>query len=187
MSLRQSVADLLLQDFGKKNPAELRSGDTVRVHNRIREGEKERVQIFEGLVIAVKHGKGLDGTFTVRKMAAGNIGVERNYPLHSPNIVKIERIKTAAVKRSKLYYMRDRVGKAARFNSEVANPASWTELSVPFIDVIEPEVVVSAAEGSVEAEALEEMATEEVAVPTETQEVVAAVEGEALEQEAAAK
>lgn len=124
--LKQAVADLVLEKYGKKNPAEISAGDTVKVHQKIKEGEKERIQIFEGLVIAVKHGKGLDGTFTVRKIAVG-VGVERTYPLHSPNVVKIERVKTAKVSRAKLYYMRKRAGKNARFKNESANHASWVE------------------------------------------------------------
>jgi large subunit ribosomal protein L19 len=92
--LRTDVAELLLKKYGKNNAPALRAGDTVKIHQKIKEGDKERVQIFEGLVIAVKHGKGLDGTFTVRKVATGGVGVERTYPLHSPMILKVERTKT---------------------------------------------------------------------------------------------
>ncbi|MCC2631923.1 MAG: rplS [Patescibacteria group bacterium] len=105
----------------------VKSGDTVRVHQRIKEGAKERVQIFEGLVIAVKHGTGLNGSFTVRKIAAGSVGVEKTYPLHSPNVVKVERIKVAEVNRAKLYYMRDRRGKSARFKVEGPSYETWDE------------------------------------------------------------
>ncbi len=125
--LKTEVAKLLLDKYGKKNPPAVKSGDTIRVHQKIQEGEKSRVQIFEGLVIAVKHGRGLDGTFTVRKIGAGSIGVERTYPLHSPNIVKVERVKTAGVSRAKLYYMRDRKGKNARFKNETQNALTWAE------------------------------------------------------------
>jgi large subunit ribosomal protein L19 len=97
--------DAILTKYAKKNIPELRSGDTVKVSVKVREGAKERVQAFEGLVIAVQHGKGLDGSFTVRKESFG-IGVERVFPLHSPRIVKIERIKQSKVRQSKLYYMR---------------------------------------------------------------------------------
>jgi len=128
--LRTDVAQLIAKKYGKKNPPVVKAGDTVRVHQKIKEGEKERIQIFEGLVIAVKHGKGLDATFTVRKIAAGGVGVERTYPVHSPNVVKVERTKTAKVSRGKLYYMRDRMGKNARFNSESNNPMSWSESTV---------------------------------------------------------
>jgi large subunit ribosomal protein L19 len=130
--LKQSIADLLLEKYGKKNPAQIKAGDTVKVHQKIKEGEKERIQIFEGLVIAVKHGKSLDAAFTVRKISNG-VGVERNYPLHSPNIVKIERTKSAKVARAKLYYMRGRAGKNARFKSESANHATWSEPAAPAV------------------------------------------------------
>lgn len=84
---------------------EFRVGNTVKVHQKIREGAKERVQIFEGLVIARKGGNGANSTFTVRKIASG-VGVERIYPLHSPNIVKLEVVKAPEVRRAKLYYVR---------------------------------------------------------------------------------
>src|ERR1044072_76685 len=125
--LKTDVADLLLKKYGKKNPPMVKSGDTVKVYQKIKEGDKERVQIFEGLVIAVKHGRGLDATFTVRKIAVGGIGVERTYPLHSPHVVKVERTKTAQVSRTKLYYMRYRKGKNARFKVEGPTPMTWEE------------------------------------------------------------
>ena len=153
--MNQKVADFLLEKYGKKNPPMVKSGDTVRVHQRIKEGEKERVQIFEGLVIATKHGHGLDGTFTVRKIAVGGVGVERTYPLHSPNIVKVERVKEAEVSRSKLYYMRDRLGKAARFKTEIRSSETWAEP----VKGAEPEVV---EEENTLAAAGDEIVTEEV-------------------------
>jgi large subunit ribosomal protein L19 len=82
-----------------------KTGYTVKVHNRIKEGGKERIQVFEGLVIARKGGKGANATFTVRKISNG-VGVERIYPLHSPNIAKIEIVKDDLVRQSKLYYVR---------------------------------------------------------------------------------
>ncbi|GAC1412954.1 MAG: 50S ribosomal protein L19 [Candidatus Doudnabacteria bacterium] len=82
-------------------------GDTVKVHQKIKEGEKERLQIFEGLVIARKGGTGTNATFIVRKIASG-VGVERIYPLHSPNIAKLEVVKGGDVSRAKLYYVRGR-------------------------------------------------------------------------------
>jgi large subunit ribosomal protein L19 len=96
-----------LQDNQLKALPEFRAGHTVRVHNRIKEGGKERVQVFEGLVIAKKGGNGVNGTFTVRKIASG-VGVERIYPIHSPNIVKLEVVKSPLVRRSKIYYVRGR-------------------------------------------------------------------------------
>ncbi|MEK7160706.1 MAG: 50S ribosomal protein L19 [Patescibacteria group bacterium] len=108
----------IIQDQLKKVP-DLKPGQTVRVYQRVKEGAKERVQPFEGLLIALKHGRGLDGTFTVRKIAEG-VGVERIYPLHAPTIEKIEILKTAKVRRAKLYYMRERFGKSARMKGKKA-------------------------------------------------------------------
>ncbi len=96
----------------KDNAENFRIGDTVQVHFKIVEGETERIQVFEGLVIAKKNG-GLNRTFTVRKISYG-IGVERVFPLHSPRIDKVVVTRRGRVRRSKLYYIRDRVGKAAK-------------------------------------------------------------------------
>lgn len=114
----------IIQDQLRQVP-EIKAGQTVKVYQKVKEGNKERIQPFEGLVIATKHGRGLDGTFTVRKIAAG-VGAERTYPLHSPAIDKIEILKTAKVKRAKLYYMRERFGKRARMKGKetIAVPAS---------------------------------------------------------------
>ena len=87
-------------------------GDTVRVHNKIVEGTRERIQLFEGTVIAKKNG-GISETFTVRRVSYG-VGVEKTFPLHSPRVEKVEVIRTGKVRRAKLYYLRDRVGKAAK-------------------------------------------------------------------------
>ncbi|MBR6675706.1 MAG: 50S ribosomal protein L19 [Clostridia bacterium] len=87
-------------------------GDTIKVHNLIREGTRERIQIFEGTVIA-RHGGGISETFTVRRVAYG-CGVEKTFPLHSPHVAKVEIVRNGKVRRSKLYYLRDRVGKAAK-------------------------------------------------------------------------
>jgi len=87
-------------------------GDTVRVHIKVKEGSRERIQVFEGTVIAKKHG-GIDETFTVRRVSYG-IGVEKVFPLHAPSIDKIETVRRGKVRRAKLYYLRKRVGKAAK-------------------------------------------------------------------------
>ena len=87
-------------------------GDSVVVHNKIKEGSRERIQLFDGLVIAKKNG-GIAETFTVRKIAYG-IGVEKTFPLHSPNVVKVDVTRRGKVRRAKLYYVRERVGKAAK-------------------------------------------------------------------------
>lgn len=92
-------------------------GDTVRVHFRIVEGEKERIQVFEGVVISRKSGESPNATFTVRRVAF-NEGVERVFPLHSPRVEKVEVTREGQVRRAKLYYLRDRVGKAARVKAK---------------------------------------------------------------------
>ena len=92
-------------------------GDTIKVHNLIREGTRERIQIFEGTVIA-RHGGGISETFTVRRVAYG-CGVEKTFPLHSPHVAKVEIIRRGKVRRSKLYYLRDRVGKAAKVKEKI--------------------------------------------------------------------
>ncbi|MDH4156156.1 MAG: 50S ribosomal protein L19 [candidate division Zixibacteria bacterium] len=98
-----------LPDFG--------SGDTLRVHYRIKEGDKERIQVFQGTVIG-RRGSGTGQTFTVRKISSG-IGVERVFPFHSPNIAKIEKIRTGSVRRKKLYYLRELTGKSARIKEQI--------------------------------------------------------------------
>lgn len=94
----------------------MRSGDTVRVHVKVREGDKERIQVFEGMVIGMHRG-GARATFTVRKVSFGQ-GVERIFPLHSPRIDKIEVVRTAKVRRAKLYFLRELRGKAARMKEK---------------------------------------------------------------------
>jgi large subunit ribosomal protein L19 len=95
---------------------EMRSGDTVRVHVKVREGDKERIQIFEGMVIG-QHRGGTNATFTVRKVSFGQ-GVERIFPVHSPSVDKVEVIRSAKVRRAKLYFLRDLRGKAARMKEK---------------------------------------------------------------------
>ncbi len=92
-------------------------GDTVKVHVWIKEGEKKRVQVFEGTVIAKKHG-GISETFTVRRISYG-VGVEKVFPLHAPTIEKVETVRKGKVRRAKLYYLRDRVGKAAKVKEDL--------------------------------------------------------------------
>lgn len=101
----------------KSNLPDIRPGDTVRIHQKIKEGDKERSQAFEGLVIARKHGKGIEATITVRKVVSG-IGVEKIFPVHSPIIEKIDLIKRGKTRRAKLYYLRTAKGKRARLKKK---------------------------------------------------------------------
>ncbi len=107
----------IAQDCMKAELPQINVGDLVRVHVKIKEGERERIQAFEGTVIAKKHG-GIAETFTVRRVAHG-CGVERVFPIHSPNIDKVELIRSGKVRRGKLYYLRDRVGKAAKVKEAI--------------------------------------------------------------------
>ena len=100
-----------------KQVPEVHPGDTVKVHQKIKEGDKERIQVFEGIVIARKHGKGVSSTVTVRKVVEG-VGVERIFPVHAPFIAKIEVVKSAKVRRSKLYYLRTAKGRKARLKNK---------------------------------------------------------------------
>lgn len=101
----------------KESVPEFAVGDTVRVHNKIKEGNRERVQIFEGTVIK-KQGGGNRATFTVRKIASG-CGVEKTWPIHSPFVESVEIVRRGKVRRAKLYYLRDRVGKAAKVKEKM--------------------------------------------------------------------
>ena len=101
----------------KAEAPEFRVGDTVKVYGKIKEGNRERIQVFEGTVIAKKHG-GISETFTVRRVAHG-CGIERVFPLHSPVVDRVEVIRKGKVRRAKLYYLRDRVGKAAKVKEQI--------------------------------------------------------------------
>jgi large subunit ribosomal protein L19 len=107
---------LIAQDSIKENPPVFNIGDTVRVHVRIQDGNKSRIQMFEGICIAKKHG-GIEETFTVRRVAHG-VGVERVFPMHAPSVDKVEVVRAGKVRRAKLYYLRGKVGKAAKVKSK---------------------------------------------------------------------
>ena len=113
MDLLKAVSDKYL----KEELPEMNVGDTVRVHVKIKEGSRERIQVFEGTIIARKHG-GIGETITVRRLSYG-VGCEKVFPGHSPSIVKVETVRRGKVRRAKLYYLRDRVGKAAKVKERV--------------------------------------------------------------------
>jgi len=138
-----------------KNVPEIRAGYTIKVHQKIKEGEKERVQTFEGLVIKVK-GSGITQIATVRKVVSG-VGVEKTFPLHSDNITKIEVKKIGKVRRAKLYYMRERAGKSARLREQ------HVDISVDLEPRHKDEPVKETVEENTESEApvKEEAKTEE--------------------------
>ena len=105
------------EKYKKAEPPVVAVGDTVRVHLKVKEGNRERIQVFEGTVIAKKHG-GIHETFTVRRISYG-VGVEKVFPLYSPVIEKVETVRRGKVRRAKLYYLRDRLGKAAKVKEKV--------------------------------------------------------------------
>ena len=114
-----SAQDIIksIEDAQLREVAEFKTGDTVRVHAKVKEGNRERIQVFEGTVIKRQNG-GARETFTVRKQASG-VGVEKTWPVHSPIIEKIEVVRRGKVRSAKLYYLRDRVGKAAKVKERV--------------------------------------------------------------------
>ena len=118
--MSQELLKKAVQSSLKANPSEFKVGDTVRVSVRIVEGEKERVQIFEGTVIG-RRGAGISETFTVRRVI-NNQGVERVFPLHSPRIASVQVVRSGKTRRAKLYFLRDRIGKATRLK-EVRGPS----------------------------------------------------------------
>jgi len=108
---------VLAEQYMKPELPVVNVGDTVRVHVKIKEGSRERIQVFEGTVIAKKHG-GLDESFTVRRISYG-VGCEKVFPIHSPNIVEVETVRRGKVRRAKLYYLRTRTGKSAKVKEKV--------------------------------------------------------------------
>ncbi len=121
-----TATESFIKKYLKSNPPILKPGDTVRIHQIVKEGSKERTQIFEGVVISCRGGIGPSATYKVRKISFG-IGVERTFPVHSPRIIKIERIKKSDVRRSKLYFMRGLTGKSARLKNDRSDYAVWEE------------------------------------------------------------
>ncbi|OHA64099.1 MAG: 50S ribosomal protein L19 [Candidatus Wildermuthbacteria bacterium RIFCSPHIGHO2_01_FULL_48_25] len=150
-----------IETFNKaflKTIPDIRPGDTVQVHQKIKEGDKERIQVFEGVVLAMKHGKGVSGMITVRKVSQG-VGIERIFPLHSPFIEKIEVVKRAKVRRAKLYYLRDAKGKKAKLKAKEFN-LEKPEEPAPVVEEAKPEEV-PAEQNQEQAPAKEETKTAE--------------------------
>ncbi len=108
-----NITDTFVGSYLRTDLPDIHPGDTVKVQQKIKEGDKERLSVFEGLVIARKHGAGISGTFTVRKVVDG-IGVERIFPLHMPMIATIEVLRRSKVRRAKLYYIRDKAAREVR-------------------------------------------------------------------------
>ena len=150
------IIDKVNELHERKKIADISTGDRVRVHQKIREGNKERIQVFEGVVIKTSGGKGIQGSFTVRRIAS-SIGVEKTFPLHLPTIVKVEKLKSAKVGQSRIYYVRGLVGRAAkRLKKEKEVDDVWE-------DVIEEKAESKDAEPVEEEVAEEKSEAKEVA------------------------
>ena len=115
--MAKDLMKALTSQYMKHELPEMNIGDTVRVHVKIKEGSRERIQVFEGTIIAKKHG-GIEETFTVRRISYG-VGCEKVFPVHAPNVVNVETVRHGKVRRAKLYYLRDRMGKAAKVKEKV--------------------------------------------------------------------
>ncbi|MEI6039977.1 MAG: 50S ribosomal protein L19 [Candidatus Berkelbacteria bacterium] len=168
----------LTKSYQKKNVPDINVGDTVKISFKITEGSKTRIQNFEGLVITTKHGKGLDGSIKVRRVTDG-IGIERTFPIHSPLIVKFEKVKSYAPGRAKLYFVRDLVGKKKKKVVETKSGEIWEEPSA------DEEIARIEAEKAAEAEAkLAEKEKEEQALEEKFEEAVQAHLEEKTEEKA---
>ena len=155
----------------------LKIGDTVRVHQRIKEGNRERIQVFEGIIIK-KQGGGVNATFTVRRVAYG-VGTEKTFLIHSPMVEKVELVRVGKARRAKLYYLRDRVGKAAKTKENIGARIETTEVSLKE-DLVEEPV---AEEVAIEEVVAEEATVEEAPVVEEKVEDAEEVKEEAKVEE----
>lgn len=170
MSFLKEIQELPVRK--DKNLASIKPGHTVRVHQKIKEGDKERVQIFEGLVIKINSGHGADKTITVRKLVEG-IGVEKIFPVYSPLIKKIELKKQSKIRRAKLYYMRERFGKSARMKEEFISENEEVEKSIEELAAIKAKEEAEKAEkegsqpGQATTESREEAPKEETVAAQE--------------------
>ena len=138
---------------------DLKVGDTIRVHQRIKEGNRERIQVFEGIIIK-KQGGGVNATFTVRRVAYG-CGVEKTFLIHSPMVEKIEVVRVGKARRAKLYYLRDRVGKAAKTKENIGARIETKEIVIKGAETEEAPVAEEVATPAVEEAKVEAPATEE--------------------------
>lgn len=165
----------------KNKIPELKIGDTVRVHVRIKEGNKERIQVFEGIIIK-KQGGGVNATFTVRRISYG-VGVEKTFLVHSPMVEKVEVVRVGKARRAKLYYLRDRVGKAAKTKEKVGARIETNEIIIKEEIVPgESEVAEVATEEAI-AEAVEATKVEEAKI-NEAEKVTEEVKAEVAEKTA---
>ena len=167
----------------KNKIPELKVGNTVKVHVRIKEGNKERIQVFEGIIIKVQGG-GVNQTFTVRKISYG-VGVEKTFLVHSPLVEKVELVRVGKARRAKLFYLRDRVGKAAKTKEQIGARIEDREIIIKE-DIVEEPVKEEVAEPVTEeaTEAPVETKVEETPAVEEAKEATAEVKEEAVKEEA---
>lgn len=169
------------EQMKNKIPA-LKVGDTVKVHQRIKEGNRERIQVFEGIIIK-KQGGGVNATFTVRRVAYG-VGVEKTFLVHSPMVEKVELVRVGKARRAKLYYLRDRLGKSAKTKEAIGARIEDKEITIKE-DIVEAPVAEEVVNEEVAAVETVETPVEEVVAPAEevaapaTEEAAPAVEAEA--------
>ena len=156
MDLMKSIT----QEYEKTEIPAFGVGDTIKVHIKIKEGNRERIQVFEGIVIK-KQGGGLNATFTVRRVAYG-CGVEKTFLIHSPMVEKIEVVRVGKARRAKLYYLRDRVGKAAKTKEDIGARIETKEIVIKGAETEEAPVAEEVATPAVEEAKVEAPATEEV-------------------------
>lgn len=180
----ESVANQISAKYKKKAVVDVKSGDTVKVHQKVREGSKERIQIFEGLVIKTGRRDSLTSTFTVRRIASG-VGVEKTYLIHSPNILKIEVVKRSKVRRNYLSYMRKLTGKSARisgidFDKEAVNTIDDKEAEVEEAKIQEQAEAAHDADAAKEAK---ERAKEEAKAAEALAKHAAKAEAEKIEEQ----
>ena len=169
----------ILKPYQKTNLPDVKPGDTIKVHQKIKEiikkgkkgagEERERIQVFEGVVIARKHGKGVNATITVRKLISG-VGVEKTFPIHSPLIDKIEVVSRAKVRRSKLYYLRNLVGKKARLKKKNLSFEELNPIQEEPKKEVKEEVVEEVKEEVKEEKPVEESKPEEKPVEEKKEE-----------------
>ncbi len=181
---RQAILTAVATASHKKVVPEIRAGQTVRVSQKIKEGSKERVQNFEGLVIATHGGRGINGTFTVRKIVSG-IGVEKVFPLHGATITKVEVKKQAKIRRAKLYYTRNLRGKAARMKETHLQDVVFDEEAAVKAEQEKEKAVEEAAQkAEAEAKAKEEAAAKTDEAPAEKDSTETQTEAKPEESEA---
>ena len=169
------------EQMKNKIPA-LKVGDTVKVHQRIKEGNRERIQVFEGIIIK-KQGGGVNATFTVRRVAYG-VGVEKTFLVHSPMVEKVELVRVGKARRAKLYYLRERLGKSAKTKEDIGARIENKEITIKE-DLVEAPVAEEVAAVETPVEDTVEAPVEEVAAPAEEPAVAEAPAAEEVKEEKA--